>query len=224
MKKAQSYLKIVKRHIISNKYFWKYRHVFQRKIFETSYGNLLKHHYDDTFRHVSKESILDFGCATGDKLEYFINCGSKNIYGIDINSKALRTAEAKIKNFKVNYKFSNQICLKDLKKFLSSKKIKKFDLIIFDRVLFVLDDNEFNNVLLVLSKLTKYIYIDDFFPPNNHYNEYKKLRFFSNGYRQSNFDKILEKKNFILKIKRKSPYRKVEFSNTNSALYKLINL
>ena len=61
MKKAQSYLKIVKRHIISNKYFWKYRHVFQRKIFETSYGNLLKHHYDETFRHVSKESILDFG-------------------------------------------------------------------------------------------------------------------------------------------------------------------
>lgn len=211
-----------KRFLASNKYFWKYRHLFQKNIFKHTYGQLPKIHFDNIFKNKNIISVLDFGCATGDKLNYFVKRGSKNVYGIDINTQAVNTAKDKFKNYNINYKFSKKIKSDEINIFFKIIQKKKFDLVILDRVLYILEDDEFFEVIRKISSITKFIYIDDFFLSNKFYNE-NKLRLPIQGYKHSNFDKVLSANNFTLKIKKKSPYKEVILSNTGCALYENLN-
>lgn len=208
----------LKRFLASNKYFWKYRHFFQKNIFKYNYGQLPNIHLDNIFKNKNIISVLDFGCATGDKLNYFVKRGSKYIYGIDINQQAINTAENKFKNSNINYKFSNKIKIEEINIFLNLIKKKKFDLVIFDRVLYILEDNEFLEVIKKISLITKLVYIDDFFLSSKFIRE-NKSRIIIEGYKHSNFDKIFYANKFSLKIKSNSPYKEVISGNTNCALY-----
>ena len=97
-------------------------------------------------------------------------------------------------------------------------KIKKFDLIVFDRVLYILNDKEFFFVLNIFSKITKYIYIDDFFLKKNIENN-SVNRVNLNGYIHTNFDQVLKNAKFKLKKSCHSPYPKVKLANPKFALY-----
>lgn len=203
----------VKRLLASSKLFWKYRHFLQINFFLKNYGNLPKKHFDLIFKKVQSNVVLDFGCATGDKLIYFVNKGAKNVYGIDINHQAIQTAKKNLKKYEINCQFSDKLIIYNLKKFLN--KNKKFDLVLFERVLYILNDKEFYYIISKLSKLTKYIYIDDFF-----LDEFKKkLRVNIKGYKHSNFITILNNMGFYLLSKNNSPYQNVLFANTKSALF-----
>ena len=69
----------------------------------------------------------------------------------------------------------------------------------------------------IISKKTKYLYIDDFFLKKN-YNE-NKMRKKINGYMHTNFDEVFN--NNLKKIfDENSPYNKVKFANSQCALYK----
>ena len=94
-----------------------------------------------------------------------------------------------------------------------------FDIIILDRVLYILKKEEFSNNINYFSKITKYMYLDDFFLKNNN----NEIFFRKNikGYTHSNFDKILDQLSFKLVFKGISPYKSVKFSNQMSELYKL---
>jgi len=205
---------IFKRFIASNHLFWRYRHHFQK--IEKSYGEVKVNNFNKIFKNYKIKSVLDFGCATGDKLVYFINRGVSIICGIDINPKAIKAAEEKIKRHNVYYKFFNTIDQKKIKFFFK----KKFDLTIIDRVLYILNDKELDNCIRKICKISNYIYIDDFFLDEKKYNNLniKNIR----GYTHRDFDKILRKNKFKLIFKKKSPYKKVLFANPKQALFKRV--
>lgn len=212
----------LKRYIASNKYFWKYRHFFNWQIFVKSYGMTPKDYFDKVFLNKKIDSILDLGCATGDKLCYFLNRGSKFLYGIDINQRALNTARKKISKNGVTSNFIDKISMEDINRFLSLSNIKKFDLVVVERLFYILGHDEFMNCINILTKISNRIYIDDFFIKDslttNHNNRVK-----IGGYMHSNFDKILIKKNFKNIFNNDSPYAKVNHSFSRSALYELTN-
>lgn len=215
----------LKRFIASNKYFWEYRHFIQNNFFTKSYGLVPRKHFNKTFKTIKVNSVLDFGCATSDKLIYFINRGAKNVYGIDINSQAINTSETRVKNLNINSEFSKKTSLKKINKFLKKARIKKFDLVIADRVFYILKDTEFNYVIDILTKVSKYIYINDFF-----LNEPIKLKNITNkirlkkqgglGYTHRNFNMILSKHFFNPVFVGKPPHKPVLFANSRYALYK----
>jgi 16S rRNA G966 N2-methylase RsmD len=144
--------------------------------------------------------------------------GAKNIYGIDINSKAIKVAKAKFKNLNICSEFTEEISLQRINKFL--KKIK-FDLIIFDRVLYILKETEFYYAINTLAKVSDYIYINDFFLDSSAKKlSNMRMRNQDSGYVHSDFNLILHKVFFNPVILNKSPYKKVLFANSKSALYK----
>ena len=207
-----------KRYLASKKFFWKYRHILQKNIFIKSYGNVPKNHFDNIFDNLSVNSVLDFGCATGEKLDYFVKKGASSIYGIDINPIALSTAKKKLTSYNINCEFNNSISELNIINFLKKNKVKKFDLIFFDRVLYILDNKELNFVLNIFLKMTKYIYIDDFFLEKKSKNNFMN-RLNIKGYIHTDFDKILKNANFRLTESNLSPYSKVKFANAKFALY-----
>lgn len=209
----------LKRLIASNKYFWKYRHLINKKFFSFSYGKIPKDHFNKVFNNLNIKSVLDFGCATGDKLQYFTKNGSDIIYGIDINSRALSTAKNKFQDTGVYYKFSKKIILDDINIFLNKRNIDKFDLIIVERLFYILNNKEFFNSVNILSKKTKYLYIDDFFLKNFFFND--KIRKKINGYTHTYFDEVFDS-NFKKIYDENSPYSEVKFANTRCVLYKFI--
>jgi SAM-dependent methyltransferase len=210
----------LKRYLASNKFFWKYRHILQKNIFNNSYGSVPINHFNSVFDGLSINSVLDFGCATGEKLDYFVKNGANYIYGIDINPIALSTAKKKLTSYSINCEFNNFISELNIINFLKKNKIKKFDLIFFDRVLYILDNKEFNFVLNIILKMTKYIYVDDFFLEKKvKKNSINRVNI--NGYIHTDFDEILKNAKFQLTQSDLSPYSKVRFANTKFALYEL---
>jgi len=216
----------LKRFIASNKYFWEYRHFIQNNFFTKPYGSVPRKHFNKIFKIIKINSVLDFGCATSDKLIYFINRGAKDVYGIDINSQAIKTSEIKVKNLNINSEFCKKISLKKINKFLKKSRIKKFDLVIVDRVFYILKDIEFNCVIDILTKVSQYIYIDDFFlnEPIKLTNITNKVRLEKKrrgvGYVHRNFNMILSKYFFNPVFVGKSPYKSVLFANSRCVLYK----
>lgn len=210
----------IKRYLASSKYFWKYRHFFQPSIFENTYGTIPIKHFNKVFKKKKINSVLDFGCATGDKLEYFFSRtgrgGAKYVYGIDINPKAINTASNKASNFSIESKFSTSLRISEVSEFLKNNKLKKFDLVVAERV-FLIMNKEFYYTLKILSKITKYIYIDDFF-----HNDKLTLRKNIKNYIHTNFDLMLKKLSFKKIYSSNSPYCKVIYANSKSALYKKI--
>lgn len=209
----------IKRFFASNKYFWKFRHVFQNKIFINSYGTVPKKHFSSVFQNIQIKSVLDFGCGTGDKIVHFINNGAEFAYGIDINPAAILTAENKLKKLNVHYELCEEVDYNHMNKFLNNFKIKKFDLVVLDRVLYILSNNDLFKLLNIFSKISNYIYIDDFFLVDEGEGGNNLCRKNIKGYVHTNFNQVL--KIFLFKIiyASKTPYPKVKFANAQTALY-----
>ena len=144
-----------KRFLASNKYFWKYRHLIQINIFKKSYGVLPSKHYKKIFDKKKIISVLDFGCATGDKLGYFISRDARYIYGIDINKKAINACKKKFRNNKIIKNFDIRLSENKISDSLKRWKLKRFDLVILDRVCYILDLKDLTNILTFLCKKSK---------------------------------------------------------------------
>ena len=111
---------------------------------------------------------------------------------------------------KHTYIFSNEVNINAINIKKKKLKIKKFDLVIFDRVLYIMADKDINILFDYLSKNAKYIYIDDFYLPNN----YKSF------YKHRNWDSLLKKFNIIPYSSFESPHRFMSHANPRSRLYK----
>lgn len=102
--------------------------------------------------------VFEYGCASAPNL---INIAanvdkSVELIGFDINSAAIKLA---LKTLPFGFFFSKK---SHLLEFLAQRNSPQLDLVIFDRVLYLLSDREIYNILTLLSGKARYIVIDDF--------------------------------------------------------------
>jgi hypothetical protein len=99
-------------------------------------------------------------------------------------------------------------------------KIKKFDLVIVDRFFYIIKVIEFNYVIDIFTRVSKYIFIDVFLNiPIKHKEIINKGN--ERDYVYRNFNVILYKFFFKSLFVGKSNYKSVLFANSKRALYKI---
>ena len=155
-----------KRMIISSSFFWRIRQYVQPK-WINSYDKKLTYNYLLEFASSNQiSSVLDFGCATGNFLYDLKKKNSNTLcYGIDISSKLLKICKNKFEELdlsKKTYSFHPSTDEKNINDFLIANRVTYFDLIVFDRVLYCLNESEINNQFSILTNYAKFILIDDF--------------------------------------------------------------
>lgn len=110
--------------------------------------------------------FLVFGCASGSLL-YDFKLRNPNLisYGVDINKKALEACNRKfnlIEKSITNYRFYHELNESNLRIFLKNNDLQRFDLVVFDRVLYCLSEIKIIELIKRLSSLTDKVLIDDF--------------------------------------------------------------
>jgi SAM-dependent methyltransferase len=202
----------LKSYIASSKYFWKFRYNLIKNL---SHSNKSKNYYSFINKIIFKLktiSILDYGCGLAD-LTFYLKNKNKDlkIIGVDLNQNVIEYNKKLFNKFKKNsFIFSNEINIDAIDIQKKKLKIKKFDLVIFDRVLYIMTDKDINILFDYLSKNAKYIYIDDFYLPNN----YKSF------YKHRDWDLMLKKYKFMPHSSFESPHKPMFHANSKSTLYK----
>ena len=179
-------LKKFKNFIVDKKIYWKLRHLINPDVWEQYYENSLskrRDFYSEFIQRKHIKAIFEFGCASGPNLFNIDNNVPWDFYyfGYDISSAAIKFARNKAK--KNSYYFSTKINKKLIKAKLSSWKIKRFDLSIYDRVLYLLSEIEIRSHLQEYKEFMEYLIIDDFHNANKEEN--------NKAYFSKNYEKIL---------------------------------
>jgi 2-polyprenyl-3-methyl-5-hydroxy-6-metoxy-1,4-benzoquinol methylase len=157
----------------ADRYFVRNKNYYKKKIVEEKIIDLIK------INSIKANSILEIGCANGNKLnQYSKLCSSKNSYGVDLSKKAIKDGKQRYKNLKLLNISSIEI-----------DKIKlNFDLIICGFFLYHLDrELIFKQFDLINKKLSinGLLLIWDFDPLFKHSNKdfnSKKLTTFKMNY------------------------------------------
>lgn len=206
---------ITLRNIISNSYFWRFRHWIQPG-WVISYSEKNNLYFNKLVKELKINSIMDFGCGAGSTL---FNIKEKNndilVFGIDINQKAIEFCNNRFSiKFENGFFFSNVFKNSEIENYLNSNKIKFFDLIVFDRVLYCLNEKQIYKIFNSLKNKTRYIFIDDFFLSN----ELKTV-----GYTHRNWSQIMSGFNFKIIKNNKTIYQQVKNANARTLIYKSNN-
>ena len=204
-----------KRKIISSSFFWKIRQYVEPE-WINSYNKKLTYKYLLNFASINKvTSVLDFGCETGNFLYDLKKKKSNTLcYGVDISSKALEVCNDKFQELdlsKKSYSFNKSTDEKNIKAFLNANKLTNFDLIIFDRVLYCLNENEINIQFKILTKFAKLILIDDFQLDKN---------LDIQGYKHRDWIEIMNTFNFECEINIPTIYSEVNKANPRTLVFK----
>lgn len=214
---SMSILRYFTTRIASWTLFWRFRHFFQ--------PGFIKNYIEKDTRHMEAlilklpdvNSVLDYGCATGTLLFNLQNKQDNLITaGIDINPKMLAYASEKFQKSSIHegkYIFLSKLNEDALTLFMKRHDFKKFDVAIFDRVLFCIDLENINKIFYQLSKISNYIIIDDF-------NEKDILPIQKMNYTHRNWARILERFNFLICEELESPYPLVQGCETKRMVFK----
>lgn len=159
-------IRIFKRKVISSSFFWRIRHLLQPSWVRGYEQKKTPQFYFDYISKKNISSVLDFGCASGSLL-YDLKLRNPNLisYGVDINKKALEACSRKfnlIEKSTTNYSFYHELNESNLRIFLKNNDLQRFDLVVFDRVLYCLSEIKIIELIKKLSSLTDRILIDDF--------------------------------------------------------------
>ena len=187
-------LKKFKNLIIKKKFYWKLRHFINPNVWSTYYfdsKSKRRDFYSKFIKQNDLKTIFEFGCASGPNLFNIDNNVPWDVFyfGYDISSKAIKFA--KKKSQKDSYFFSNRISPKIISSKLDNWKIKKFDLAIYDRVLYLLSENEIKKHFKKYKDYISYLIIDDF------HNSKTKER--NDAYFSKNYELLLHEFGFKLK-------------------------
>ena len=179
-------LKKFKNFIIGQKVYWKLRHLISPNVWTHYYENSLSKRRDFYSEFIKKKyinAIFEFGCASGPNLFNIDNNVPWDLYyfGYDISSAAIKYARKKTK--KNSYFFSTKLNNKLFKSKINSWKIKKFDLSIYDMVLYLLSETEIRSHFVKYKEFMKYLIIVDFHNSNKKENNM--------AYYSKNYEKIL---------------------------------
>ena len=144
----------------SRSLYWKFRHLFEPSVWqvyqESATFDKCQYFSDFVVNH-DVTSVFEYGCASAPNL---INIAANvdkpvELIGFDINSAAIKLAK---KTLPFGFFFSKK---SHLFEFLAQRNTPHLDLVIFDRVLYLLSDREIYNILTLLSGKARYMIIDD---------------------------------------------------------------
>ena len=191
-------LKRLKDFIITKKFYWKFRHLISPKVWETYFEDSLTKRRDFYSSYIidkNFQNIFEFGCASGPNLFNIDKNVPWNLFyfGYDISKKAIKLAQKK--SPKDYYFFTTKISPKIINFKLNNWKIKKFDLAIYDRVLYLLSENEIKKHFERYKDYISNLIIDDF-----HNSETIET---NNAYYSKNYEIILLE--FGFKLKKNDP-------------------
>ena len=191
-------LKQFKNLIRNKKIYWKLRHLINPNVWSTYYNDSQskrRNFYSKFIQQNELKVIFEFGCASGPNLFSIDKNVPWNLsyFGYDISSKAIKFA--KKKSQKDSYFFTSKISPKIVDGQLDNWRIKKFDLAIYDRVLYLLDENEIKKHFENYKDYMRYIIIDDF--------HNSKTTEKDDAYYSKNYEMILLK--FGFKLKKNDP-------------------
>ncbi len=187
-------LKKFKNLIINKKFYWKLRHLINPNVWSTYYSDSQsnrRYFYSKFIQQNELKNIFEFGCASGPNLFSIDKNVPWNLFyfGYDISSKAIKFA--KKKSQKESYYFTSEISQEIITSKLEKWKIKKFDLAIYDRVLYLLSENEVRKHFEKYKDFMDYLIIDDFHNSENTEN--------NDAYFSKNYEMILLDFGFNLK-------------------------
>ena len=129
------------------------------------------------------DTIFEYGCASGPNLvniDQNIECNI-NYFGYDINKEATKFANKKLKGN--TYFFTHKLNTTLLKSQLKKWKKKKFDLSIYDIVLYLLNEKEIKDHFSEYKNYQSKLIIDDF--------HNSKLKDKNDSYFSKNYEMIL---------------------------------
>jgi hypothetical protein len=185
--------KTIKKYIVTNKYFWKYRHLINPKVwtgYYDSHSSVRRNYYSKIVKKLNITSVFEFGCASGPNLRNIQNNSPEKIYvvGLDLNKAAIRLAQ---KKFNKEFSFFSSIANREeVDEKLKEWEISSFNLAIYDRVLYLLGEKEIHNHFEMFSGLFEYLLIDDFHNSD--------LQDSNNIYTSKDYRKILLKHGFVI--------------------------
>jgi SAM-dependent methyltransferase len=190
--------KFLRNNLSKTKFFWKYRHLYDPTVWKSyreDYSSSRRKYYTDVIKKYNLKSVFEFGCASGPNyLSIKSNHPKVVFFGYDISKSAIQQINH------VNSRevfFSNKISIGSIEDFLSSNGLNKFDLAIFDRVLYMLPKKDIEDLLNKYSKYFKYLIIEDFHTENPRWDSEKYIF-------AQNYMLILEKYKFSLLENKKS--------------------
>jgi len=181
---------VVKDLIRSSKFFWKFRHLIEPDIWETYQKDSVSKRRDFYVNFARKHNlttVFEFGCGSGANYANIKNAAPEIAYfGFDISSAAITKAKASFEASGVE--FHSKLNIHSFEKFLKNHSTRQADIAIYDRVLYLLSDEEIHEHLEIYSRYFTFIIVDDF-----HSNEMEGAK---GSYRIRNFQKLFEKFDF----------------------------
>lgn len=193
--------KFLRNKIFVSKTFWRFRHLIHSDFLSNYYESHSidrRFFYSDLVNKNLYKTVFEFGSATGPNLKNIeLYCRHKPfLFGFEINNAAVDFAKRK---FDSKTAFFSSIINEDIFiNLLNGLGVNNFDLAIYDRVLYLLNENE---VVDHFSKFHKYfncVVIDDF---------HNSLFLDKNDvYSSKNYQKILSSFGFKLITNEKSKH------------------
>ena len=200
--------------IKTSRIYWSYRHIFEKNVWDDYIKNSETNRcefYNKIYRENNMLAVFEFGCASGPNL-ISLKREFKDLIalGYDINRSAVATGNKYLvsNNLSDNVMLTSSLDLNSFKKFLLNNKLEKFDMAIFDRVLYLLDEKDLQDHMLKYSPYYKLIVIDDFLPSDS-----SEL---NSRYRPRDYIKILRSYNFNVIDDSKSDH--ITSSNVDEAI------
>ncbi len=199
--------KFLRNNLSKTKFFWKYRHLYDPTVWRSyrdDHSNSRRKYYTDIIKKYNLKSVFEFGCASGPNYLSIKSTQPQIVFfGYDVSKSAIKQINH------VNSRevfFSNKISIGSIEDFLLANGLKKFDLAIFDRVLYMLQKKDIEDLLNKYSKYFKYVIIEDFHSENPRWDSEKYIF-------AQNYMLILEKYKFSLLENKESEMQSASASN-----------
>ena len=188
---ASLFFNWVKDKIKVSRTFWRYRHLLQSEVWTGYLGDsqsTRRLFYSDFVKRHRLNSVFEFGCGPGPNLLSLKENGGAQmlVYGVDINAKAVALANRHVPEPRF---VTTRLKEHSIKAFLAKHSLEKFDLAIYDRVLYLLTLEEVAEHFSVVSGFFNFIILDDFASeePSSH-----------GTYKSKNYEAILKDFDFEL--------------------------
>ncbi len=196
-----NFVKYVRNKIRISKTFWMFRHLIHNDIWHSyyeSYSTDRRFFYSDLVRKNNYQTVFEFGSASGPNLKNIELYSSHQtfLFGFDISRGGSWICKKKF-NPRSTF-FTTVISENIFKSKLHDWGCSNFDLAIYDRVLYLLDEREVKEHFFKFQKYFSVVVIDDF-----HNSQFIDK---NDSYLSKNYENIMSVFGFKLMVDEKSKH------------------